>query len=120
MDKIILKDMIFYGCHGTKDFEKHIGQKFLVSIELFLDLEGAGKSDNLKDTVDYEEIYNLVKNIQSHKKFNLLESLAENIALEILKHRLVKSVFLQIKKPLVLLGGPLEYVAVEIYREKQE
>ncbi|MDD5772407.1 MAG: dihydroneopterin aldolase [bacterium] len=117
MDKIVLKDMVFHGFHGTKDFEKEIGQKIIISIELFLDLKKPGKTDDLKDTVDYQEIYKLINNIQARKKYNLLEALADTIADEVLKKGNVKKIFLQIKKPQVLIGGQLDYVAVEICRE---
>ncbi|MFH1288347.1 MAG: dihydroneopterin aldolase [bacterium] len=117
MDKIILKDMVFHGFHGTKDFEKEIGQKIIISIELFLDLKKAGETDNLQDTVDYHEIYKLINTIQAGKKYNLLEALAESIANAILKRGVVKKLFLQIKKPQVLLGGQVDYAAVEICRE---
>ena len=77
MDKIVLKDMIFHGFHGTKDFEKEIGQKIIITIELFLDLKKPGKTDDLKDTVDYQEIYKLINSVQARKKYDLLEALAE-------------------------------------------
>ncbi|MEW6087798.1 MAG: dihydroneopterin aldolase [bacterium] len=118
MDKIVLKDMVFHGFHGTKDFEKEIGQKIVITIELFLDLKKSGKTDSLKNTVDYQEIYKLINNVQAGKKYNLLEALAETIADEILKIGVINKLYLQIKKPQVLLGGQLDYVAVEICREK--
>lgn len=119
MDKIVLKDMVFHGFHGTKDFEKEIGQKIIISIELFLDLKKPGETDNLKDTVDYQEVYKLINSIQAREKYNLLEALAETIAEEILGENIVKKIFIQIKKPQVLIGGQLDYVAVEITREKE-
>ena len=50
MDKIYIKDLEIYAYHGVLDEEKQLGQKFLVSITLFLNLREAGKSDDLKHT----------------------------------------------------------------------
>ena len=51
-DRILLTDMVFHGHHGTLPAENELGQPFVVSIELHLDLRRAGSSDDLTMTVD--------------------------------------------------------------------
>jgi dihydroneopterin aldolase len=120
MDKIILKGMYFYGYHGTTEKERKKGQKFYIDAEISSDLKKAGKSDNLSDTIDYKKVYRLVRTIQSKKKYGLLEALSEGIASGILKEfkNVVNSVAVRVRKPQVDIGGPLEYVEVEVVREK--
>ena len=56
-DKLILRGLKFHGFHGVKPGEKKLGQKFLVDVDVWMDLRLAGKSDLLSDTVSYTDIY---------------------------------------------------------------
>lgn len=119
-DKIIMQEMAFYGYHGVLPTEKIQGQKFLVSIEINLDLARAGKTDNLGDTLNYADIYQEVRGIVKGKSFNLLEALAQEIARKILLQEVVQGIRVLIKKPWAPLPGNLDFVGVEIWREKEK
>lgn len=56
-DKLVLRGLIFHGFHGVKPEENKLGQKFLVDIDAWMDLDLAGKSDLLSDSVSYADIY---------------------------------------------------------------
>jgi len=89
----------FYGYHGILDYEKKYGSEFEVDIEMGCNLIELKDSDDLNKTVDYVSVYNLVKDIFSSFKFNLLEALAKRICDEILgKYLKVKSVKVNIRK----------------------
>src|SRR5699024_12532128 len=77
--------MQFYGYHGLFAEETKLGQRFNVSVELFVSLKKAGKSDNMEDTVNYGLVYNVVKDIVEGEPYHLIESVAEKIAEIILK-----------------------------------
>ena len=62
-DKIHLSGMVFYGFHGVSPAEQEVGQRFVVDLEVHLDLRAAGLSDRLPDTASYTELYNVVKDI---------------------------------------------------------
>jgi len=62
-DKIILKGMSFYGYHGTSEIERRKGQRYYIDIEMIVDLEKAGRSDELSKTLDYKQACVLVKKI---------------------------------------------------------
>ncbi len=79
MDKIFMRNMLFYGYHGVLAEEKTLGQMFSVDVCLGLDLSHAGKTDDLDDTVSYAEVYQIIKDIVEKESYNLLETLAENI-----------------------------------------
>ena len=48
MDKIVLKNMAFYGYHGNLESEQAQGQRFFVDVEITTDLTKAGQSDLLE------------------------------------------------------------------------
>lgn len=56
-DKLVLRGLKFHGYHGVKEEEKKLGQKFLVDVDAWMDLQPAGNSDNLSDTISYTAIY---------------------------------------------------------------
>ncbi len=117
-DKILLKNIILYAHLGAKKEEREVRQKVSLDVELSLDLEEAARRDDLGKTVDYEKVYNLIKERIEAKKYHLLEALAQDIAQEILKNFKIDEVLIRVKKCQVKLASPLDYVAVEIRRKK--
>lgn len=118
-DRIILEGMVFYGYHGVSAEERSRGQRFVVDLELATDLSRAGTSDDLKDTVDYGDVYRLVKKVLEGPPHNLIESLAEEIGSRILSQYPVDEVRIRVEKPEVSIKGSiLSGAAVEIVRKK--
>lgn len=118
MDKITLKNLMFYGYHGVHHYERQHGVRLFFDLELFLDLSVAGKSDDLTKTVDYTTVYFAVKNIVEQEKFQLLEALAEKIAQTMLAFKGVELVMVKIRKPQVPLPGQIDYMEIEITRSR--
>ncbi|MCL6515678.1 dihydroneopterin aldolase [Alicyclobacillus sp.] len=117
MDSIILRNMTFYGYHGAFPEEKAIGQRFSVSLTLYLDLREAGASDRLADTVNYAKVYEDVKRILEGPAYNLLERVAERVAEEVLtRHPRLCGVRVAIEKPSAPIPGALESVGIVIER----
>ncbi|MEE9198950.1 MAG: dihydroneopterin aldolase [Dehalococcoidia bacterium] len=118
-DRIILEGMVFYSYHGVSAEEKARGQRIVVDLELATDLRPAGKSDDLKDTVDYGDVYRLVKSVVEGPSHDLIESLAEEIGSRVLADYPVEEVRVKVKKPEVSIKGSiLSSAAVEIVRRK--
>lgn len=117
MDKIKIQGMQFYGYHGVFEEEREKGQTFVVDVQLFVDLSLAGKNDELSQTVDYGQVYELISNIVTTKKFRLIEALAEEISKLILtEYAKVERVIVEVKKPNPPVKGDYEYFSVEIDR----
>ena len=117
MDKIQLDRMVFYGSHGVNPAEKELGQRFVVDLEVQTDLRPAGLSDDLHDTINYSDLYRIVKEIMEGPSRNLLESLAETIAQRILDRFNLDSVRVNVRKPEVpIKGSILSHAAVEVLR----
>ena len=120
MDKIKLNKMEFYAYHGLFQEERVLGQRFFVDLELHLSLNKAGKSDDMNDSVHYGEVYETVKTIVETKMKNLVEAVAEEIAMTVLERfSLVDACLVQVTKPDPPIRGHYESVAVEIYRERE-
>lgn len=66
--------------------ENEIGQIFTVDVEMKVDLSVAGTSDRVEDTVHYGEVYEDIKAIMHGSAVQLIEHLAERIALRINSH----------------------------------
>ncbi len=118
-DSIILKRMEFFGFHGVEDLEREQGQRFLIDVTCSIDLRLAGTTDDIGATCNYVEIYSIVRQIVEGTQFKLIESVAELIAENILQISPVREVKVRVSKPEVLLGGALDYAAVEIRRAIQ-
>lgn len=121
MDKILLNNLGFYGYHGVLKEEAVLGQKFFIDMELYLDTKKAGETDDMNKSVSYADVYEVTKNIVENKRFNLIESLAENIASEVLnKFELIEGVMVRVKKPEAPVPGIYDYFGVEIKRARNE
>jgi dihydroneopterin aldolase len=119
MDKIIMKNMGFYGYHGVLEAEKILGQKFFIDAILFLPLKKAGETDNLNFSVNYGAVYETIKEIVINQRFNLLEGLAELICQEIFSSfPVIEKIILKVKKPEAPVEGIFDYFGVEIERYK--
>ncbi|BCJ87380.1 dihydroneopterin aldolase [Effusibacillus dendaii] len=119
MDKIILHRMEFYAYHGVFEEESKLGQKFLVDLELSTELSRAGQTDNLKDTLNYVHIYEIVKQTAQVERYRLIETVAETIASRILNRlSAVHSVQVTVTKVTPPLEGIMGGVSVQICRSK--
>jgi dihydroneopterin aldolase len=98
MDKICLKDLRFYACHGVYAEEKKQQQLFTVHIELGLDTRPAAAADDIALSVDYGQVYVAVKQAVEENCFNLLETLAEHIAALLLKDGRVQNARVEVEK----------------------
>lgn len=98
MDRIELQGMAFQGRHGVRDAERESAQEFRVDVELEADLEAAGRSDRLEDTVDYTKVRAAAKEVIEGPPRKLLESLATDIARRVLELARVEAVAVRVTK----------------------
>mgnify|MGYP001547202951 CR=1 FL=1 len=113
MGTIKLNGIEIYGQHGYYRDEQQLKQRFVVNISFDLDIKGAASTDNLEETVNYEDISRIFKEVFS-VPVRLIETLAVKIAKAIKgKYPMVHNIRVEIKKPEVQLDLRLEDVAVE-------
>ena len=116
MDKIFLNSICTETIIGIRPIERKKKQRVLISLELSSDLDTPGKTDNLKDTVDYSSLKNSIVRYTEESTFFLLEALAAGIAEICLVLEKVHEVRVKIEKPDVY--NDTESVGVEITRRK--
>jgi dihydroneopterin aldolase len=115
-DRIVLHDMRFLGHHGVEELERREVQPFAVDVELIGDLEPAGRSDDLAQTVDYGAVFTACRDIVEGRSFRLIEALAEAVADEILAAFHVDEVVVRVRKLRPPIEGTIGWAGVEIVR----
>jgi dihydroneopterin aldolase len=115
-DFIRLVGLSFYGYHGVSAAEKETGRAFEIDCELQVDLAQAGHSDQLRDTVDYTQVYTLIKDVVEGKAYSLLEGLASELAGLLLDKFPVYRVTLQVRKLHPPIAGQIKHIEVEVTR----
>ncbi|MDD6836772.1 MAG: dihydroneopterin aldolase [bacterium] len=73
--KITLQAMKFYAYHGVLEQERRVGNTFVVDLTLTAPLEKVVQSDQLEDTINYAEVYELTK-----QEMNIPSQLLEHVA----------------------------------------
>lgn len=107
-DLIKLTGIWGFGYHGVFDHEAKNGQDFYVDLEITLDLSAASKSDDLKDTVDYGSLADLVVEEITGERVELIERLAGRIADR------AKNEFAEIQKIAVTVHKPKAPVSAQV------
>jgi len=121
MDTIKLERIQLFGNHGVFAEENKLGQRFYVSLEMKLDLRAAGKNDDLAETVNYAEAYELVKRAVEGEPFKLIEALAETLATRLLDaYAKIHEVTVRVVKPHPPFDIVFDGVTVEITRRRGE
>ncbi len=116
MGIIELEGMEFFAYHGHFKSEQIVGNTFIVNLKFETDCSRAGISDNLNDTVNYQEVYTIIKNEMDTKSY-LLENLGTRI-LDVLyaNFKSIKNVTLKISKLNPPMGGQINRVSVTLCR----
>lgn len=118
MDHIDLTGLRFTAFHGCLDFERKQGQEFIVDARLYLNLQPAGTTDDLDQTVNYAAVWEDIRDIVCGEPQNLLESVAEKIADRLLAKYPLEKVKITVHKPQAPMPGPFADVSVCIRRNK--
>ncbi len=98
MDIVFIENYIVEAKHGYYKEEHAKKQRFITSIYAYVDIQKAGNTDDLKDTLNYEKLRECIGEILAEPPHDLIESLAEAMAQRILKYN-VSKVEVEIKKP---------------------
>jgi dihydroneopterin aldolase len=117
MGLIQIENMEFYAFHGHYREEQIVGNKFLVDLTIDADMSAPAASDNLRDAVNYQLAYRLVKE-EMEKKSKLLENIAKRILDSIYDNfREVRKVTVKISKMNPPMGGGrIEKVSITLSR----
>lgn len=117
-DRILIEGMVVQGTHGVNPEEQVTPQPFEIDVELALDLQPAGLTDDLERTIDYSKVFLTCREVVESTRFLLIEALAEAIAEALFATYPADEVTIRIRKPAVDLGGPFRAVGIEIRRAR--
>ena len=112
---IELKGLSFFARHGVMEQERVTGGTFIVDVRVKYDLSAAVRSDEVKDTLNYAELSEII-NREMQTPSNLLEHLAGRIGGSIMDaFPQVEEVGITVTKKNPPLGAELEGAAVTLH-----
>ena len=94
---VLIKNFIIHEIIGVHEHEKIKKQKIKFNIVIDVDQNVLPDEKDIKSIVDYEKITNNLKNLTKNKKYNFLESLAEDSFKEIFEDKRINSVKIKIE-----------------------
>jgi|SRR5664280_77917 len=116
MGLIQIEGMEFYSFHGHFKEEQIVGNRFLVDLTIETDMSKPRESDNLKDAVNYQQAYELIK-MQMEQKSHLLEHIAGRILDAIFSEMEgVTKATVKVSKMNPPMGGKINSVSVVMSR----
>ena len=115
---VFIKDFIIEEIIGVHEHEKIKKQKIKFNIVLDINQSSVPNEKDIKSIVDYEKITNKLENLTKSKKYNFLESLAEDSFKEIFKDKRINAATIKIEKPEAIKNA--ESVGVEIFKTRKD
>ena len=115
---VLIKDFIIYEIIGIHKNEKSNKQKIIFNIVINVNQNIYPDENDLSSIVDYEKITNKLKKLVKNKKYNFLESLAEDSFSEIFSDKRINSVKIKIEKPDAISNA--KSVGVEVFKNRND
>ncbi|MGO2141801.1 MAG: dihydropteroate synthase [Leucobacter sp.] len=117
-DRITLTGLEVFAHHGVFDFEREQGQRFLIDIEISVDLRAAAAGDDLSNTVHYGELADAIVAAVAADPVDLIETVAERVAQLALGYPGVSRARVTVHKPDAPIAAPFTDVSVSVDRVK--
>jgi FolB domain-containing protein len=117
MDKIFIKDLLVRGVIGVYDWERQQPQEILINIVVDVDLQPAGRTDDVQASIDYDLLSQKVITHAEAVQRLTVEALANDIANICLSDPRAERVLVRVEKP-----GAVRFaksVGVEIQRKRE-
>jgi dihydroneopterin aldolase len=119
-DTVFVSGLVIHAHHGVMEHEAKVGQRFVLDIELSMDLTDAARSDKLVDTVSYSAIVETASRAFTAASHRLVESAAGAVADAILAtFARVRSVKITVRKPHAPIAAIFADVGVTLVRSRQ-
>jgi dihydroneopterin aldolase len=118
-DRIELRGLTVRGNHGVFDHERADGQDFIVDLTVWFDLATAAASDDLADTLDYGALAQRAADIIAGPPRNLIETVAAEIAEDVMVDERVYAVEVVLHKPHAPIPLSFKDVAVVARRSRR-
>ena len=120
-DVMFLTGLLIHAHHGVMEHESRVGQRFILDLELSLDLADAARSDKLADTVSYAGIAETATRAFTAQSHKLVEAAAGVVAEAILAaFARVVEVKVTVHKPHAPIAATFADVGVTLFRSRQD
>lgn len=120
-DLVEVRGLKLRGRHGVTEGERAHDQPIIVSLAVRTDTREAAAFDDLGATLDYSEAVRIVTDVVTQQSYQLLETVADRIARQLLSNKRVLDVWVRVAKTEAPLGGAdVDEVAVEISRSRDD
>ncbi len=119
LDRIAIRGINVLGHHGVDKAERQVGQRLVIDVDLYQNLEPAIANDDIRKTINYEAVCTLVERVAGQEEFLLLESLASEIANRILETFKPEAVTVRVRKMNIPISTRVGSVEVEIKRSRR-
>lgn len=117
MDRITISDLEVFAFHGVLKEENSLGQKFLISAELYMDVSEAARDDDIAKSINYADVCKEIDIFLKGHTFKLIETMADRLAKHLLiSYKNLNRVSINIKKPWAPILMTLDTVSVSVDR----
>lgn len=113
MDIIFLRELKVDILIGVYEWEKRVPQTLQIDLEIALPNSRACQSDDIDDALDYSEIVRHLQDVLTSRHFNLLEALAEHIAVILLNDFKAPWVKVSVAKLQAIRGSRMVGISIE-------
>jgi dihydroneopterin aldolase len=119
-DIIFLSDLRVQTVIGIWDWERAIKQTVGIDLEMATDIRKAAASDSIEDTLDYKSVAKRIIEFVEQSSFQLVETMAEQIAGIIMDEFGVPWVKVRLSKPGAIRGSREVGILIERTRENDD
>jgi dihydroneopterin aldolase len=118
-DTIFVSGLVIHARHGVMEHETEVGQRFVIDLELYADLQESSRSDKLADTVSYSNVVATATAAFKDTNYRLLERAAGAVADAILAtFARVRAVKVTVHKPHAPIAAIFDDVGVVLTRSR--
>jgi len=117
-DVILLEGIQIPAALGVTAAERRMRRPVLLDLEVFRSLAEAGRSDNIRHTIHYKRVFEVVEDVAANQEHKLVEALAQRIADAVLSKFDVERVTVSVRKPKPI-AGVLDHAGVRITRTRE-
>lgn len=115
---IFLDQIRFFAHHGVGEQETLVGNEFIVSLRLKVDISRAAETDDVADTVSYADVYETVK-AEMETPSKLLEHVSGRIISRLFQRfPQIETIELKLSKRNPPMGADIETAGIEISVER--
>ena len=118
-DTIFVTGLVIHARHGVMEHETEVGQRFVIDLELYTDLQESSRTDRLADTVSYSDVVTTTTAAFKNTNYKLLERAAGAVADAIMSHfPRIRAVKITVHKPHAPIAAIFDDVGVVLTRSR--